>query len=286
MADQEITALIFRPGFSTADTVTEISGRGVGLDVVAAAVQRLGGTIDVETALGAGTKFTLKLPVSAALLRALLVEVGEQIFALPERQVVSVLELASDKIEQIASQQVVIHRGAAVPLHRLAAVLGFDADAAQPELVHLAIVSAGTRMLGLSVDRILRFQDLFLKELHPMLAAVPVIAGASVLGDGRPVLVLDAARAYRPRSGRRSDAGRSTIMTVEDRYLLCRVGRYHISMPVEAVVRIWRARDAGSLLFRQACRSAPPVGRSRRRPRRRARLRDAGTQSACWWSMR
>lgn len=192
MDDQEVTALIFRPGFSTADTVTEISGRGVGLDVVAAAVQRLGGTIDVETALGAGTKFTLKLPVSAALLRALLVEVGNQIFALPERQVVTVLELATDEIDEIAGQRIVIHRGAAVPVHRLAAVLGFDAVEAQPELAHLAIVSAGTRMLGLMVDRVLRFQDLFLKELHPMLAAVPVIAGASVLGDGRPVLVLDA----------------------------------------------------------------------------------------------
>jgi two-component system chemotaxis sensor kinase CheA len=192
MDEQEITALIFRPGFSTADAVTEISGRGVGLDVVAAAVQRLGGSIEIETVLGAGTKFILKLPVSAALLRALLVEIGDQIFALPERQVVTVLEIPTKEIDAIAGQRAVIYRSAAVPVHRLAAVLGFDAGEAQPELAHLAIVAAGTRMLGLQVDRVLRFQDLFLKELHPMLAAVPVIAGASVLGDGRPVLVLDA----------------------------------------------------------------------------------------------
>jgi two-component system chemotaxis sensor kinase CheA len=192
MDEQEINALIFRPGFSTADAVTEISGRGVGLDVVGAAVQRLGGSIDVETALGAGTEFILKLPVSAALLRALLVEVGDQIFALPERQVVTVLELATHEIDEIAGQSIVVHQGAAVPVHRLAAVLGFDPIEAQPALTHLAIVSNGTRVLGLLVDRVLRFQDLFLKELHPMLAAVPVIAGASVLGDGRPVLVLDA----------------------------------------------------------------------------------------------
>jgi len=197
MADREVNALIFRPGFSTADAVTEISGRGVGLDVVAAALQRLGGTIDLETSPGAGTRFTLKLPVSAALLRALLVEVGDQIFALPERQVVTVLELARDGIEEIAGQEIVIHRGAAVPVHRLAAVLGFDASKARSErtqeFTRVAIVSTGTGMLGLSVDRVLRFRDLFLKELHPMLAAVPAIAGASVLGDGRPVLVLDAA---------------------------------------------------------------------------------------------
>jgi two-component system, chemotaxis family, sensor kinase CheA len=134
----------------------------------------------------------MKLPVSAALLRALLVEVGDQIFGLPERQVVTVLEVETDRIEQIAGQQIVIHGGAAVPVHRLAAALGFDASGARPELTHLAIVSTGTRMVGFSVDRVLRFQDLFLKELHPMLAAVPMIAGASVLGDGRPVLILDA----------------------------------------------------------------------------------------------
>jgi two-component system, chemotaxis family, sensor kinase CheA len=192
MQDQEINALIFRPGFSTADAVTEISGRGVGLDVVAAAVQRLGGAIDVETRLGAGTKFILKLPVSAALLRALLVEINDQIFALPERQVATVLEMPTNEIDEIAGQKIVIYRGAAVPVHSLAGVLGFEANAPQLQLTHVAILSTGTWLLGVAVDRVLRFQDLFLKELHPMLAAVPVIAGASVLGDGRAVLVLDA----------------------------------------------------------------------------------------------
>ncbi|WP_020177373.1 chemotaxis protein CheA [Methyloferula stellata] len=197
MADREINALIFQPGFSTADAVTEISGRGVGMDVVAAALQRLGGVIDVESSLGAGTRFTLKLPVSAALLRALLVEVGTQIFALPERQVVSLMERARDEIDEVQGRQIIIYRGTAVPVHRLGAALGFDEveakpDLSKPDLTHIAIVTTGTRMFGLAVDRVLRFQDLFLKELHPMLAAVPVIAGASVLGDGRPVLVLDA----------------------------------------------------------------------------------------------
>ncbi len=197
MADREINALIFQPGFSTADAVTEISGRGVGMDVVAAALQRLGGVVDVESSLGAGTRFTLKLPVSAALLRALLVEVGTQIFALPERQIVSLMERARGEIDEVQGRQIAIYRGTAVPVHRLATALGFDEaepkpDLTKPDLTHIAIVSTGTRMLGLSVDRVLRFQDLFLKELHPMLAAVPMIAGASVLGDGRPVLVLDA----------------------------------------------------------------------------------------------
>ncbi len=194
MTDEEISALIFRPGFSTASAVTEISGRGVGLDVVETTLQRLGGTVEVQSAPGAGTKFILKLPISAALLRTLLVEVGGQVFALPERQVIAVREPAENEIEHAAGQSFILHRGTAVPVRDLARALGFQTGAAAPAAVgHLVIVAAGGRVLGLGVDRVLRFQDLFLKELHPVLAAIPSVAGTSVLGDGRPVLVLDPA---------------------------------------------------------------------------------------------
>jgi two-component system, chemotaxis family, sensor kinase CheA len=192
MADRDVNALIFHPGFSTADAITEISGRGVGLDVVAATLHRLGGTIDVQTIPAAGTKFILKLPLSASLLRALLVDVEGQIFALPERQVMSVLELEKTAIERAGSQDVVLYRGAAVPVHELAAALGFEPREKKSDLVHVVIVSTGTETFGFRVDRVLRFQDLFLKELHPMLAASALIGGASVLGDGRPILVLEA----------------------------------------------------------------------------------------------
>jgi two-component system chemotaxis sensor kinase CheA len=191
LSEREINALIFEPGFSTAETITEISGRGVGLDVVAATLQRLGGTIDMETWPNAGTRFTLKLPVSASLLRALLVEVDSQIFALPERQIVSVLELPREAIETVAGQPIVLHRGTAVPVHHLAAALGLSKAEPQSEFVHVVILTAGSQLLALRVERVLRFQDLFLKELHPMLAASPLIGGASILGDGRAVLVLD-----------------------------------------------------------------------------------------------
>ncbi|MGA3302738.1 MAG: chemotaxis protein CheW [Methylovirgula sp.] len=192
IADSEVTALIFHPGFSTADAVTEISGRGVGLDVVAATLHRLGGTIDVQSTFGSGTTFSLKLPLSASLLRVLLVEVEGQTFALPERQVVNVLEIGRQMVETAGDGRVVLHRGAAVPVHALAAALGFPTTPNDSDLVRLVIVSTGTETIGLQVDRILRFQDLFLKELHPILAASPLIGGASVLGDGRPVLVIEA----------------------------------------------------------------------------------------------
>ncbi|HEY1736552.1 MAG TPA: Hpt domain-containing protein [Methylovirgula sp.] len=192
IADSEVSALIFHPGFSTADTVTEISGRGVGLDVVAATLHRLGGTIDVQSVFGSGTTFSLRLPLSASLLRALLIEVDGQIFALPERQVVNVLEIDRELIESSGDRRIVLHRGAAVPVQHLASALGFPMEPHASGLARLVIVTTGTETLGLEVDRILRFQDLFLKELHPILAASPLIGGASVLGDGRPVLVLEA----------------------------------------------------------------------------------------------
>lgn len=193
MSEREINAFIFRPGFSTASSVSEISGRGVGLDVVETSLQRLGGTIEVESSLGAGTQFTLRLPVSAALLKTLLVEVEGRVFALPERQVIAVQETTDDKIEFAGGQYFVIHRGAAVPVRQLSHALGFGrSETGSIKTSHLVLVSAGPRLLGLSVDRVLRFEDLFLKELHPMLASIPIVAGAAVIGDGSPVLVLDA----------------------------------------------------------------------------------------------
>ncbi len=157
-----------------------------------AAVQRLGGAIDLQTSLGAGTTFTLKLPVSAALLRALLVEVDGQIFGFPERQVVAVLEVSANELRKDGSRWLVSYRSEILPVRWLATSLGFEAPDGPSDFSQIVIASTGARRIALCVGRILHFQDLFLKELHPMLAAVPAIAGASVLGDGSPVLIIDA----------------------------------------------------------------------------------------------
>jgi two-component system chemotaxis sensor kinase CheA len=193
LTEREILALIFRPGFSTAEAVTDISGRGVGMDVVATTLQRLGGTWEVDTKLGAGTRFTLKLPVSAALLTALLFKVGDETLALPERQVAAVAEVEPDEIDLRSGVPAIRHQDRAVPLRDLGSLIGFSASPPRDgEPVRVIIVSTGTRLLALAVDQIEQFQDLFLKELHPMLARLPAVVGASELGDGRPVLVLDA----------------------------------------------------------------------------------------------
>ncbi len=193
LSERDALALIFRPGFSTAEAVTDISGRGVGMDVVANTLERLGGSCEVETSLGHGTRFTLKLPVSAALMTALLFKVDDEVLALPERQIAAVAELEPHDIVERDGVPTIRHQDHAVPLRDLAPLIGFQAKPVRNgEPIRAIIISAGDRKLALAVDQIEHFQDLFLKELHPMLAALPAVAGASELGDGRPVLVLDA----------------------------------------------------------------------------------------------
>jgi chemotaxis protein histidine kinase CheA len=155
------------------------------------AMQKLGGSIHVDTAQGVGTSFTLTIPLSASLLRCLLVSVEDHTFAIPERQILHVAEIEADEIEPIGENQFCAYRDLMIPVHALGRLLGLAVSERHAGRARLVIVSTQTQPVALEVDRILRFQDLFLKELHPVLAEVPAISGASVLGDGRPVLVLD-----------------------------------------------------------------------------------------------
>jgi chemotaxis protein histidine kinase CheA len=190
----EIHRFIFAPGFSTAAKVTETSGRGVGMDVVLTTVQQLGGDIDVATRAGGGATFTLRLPLSAAMQASLLVRVAGQTFGIAERFVSSVLEVAAGDMLEASGRRAIRHNGMALPVYRLADLLWQGAvDATPPPEFHsIVIISNGRETIGLEVDRVRRRQELFLKDLHPLLAACPTVSGAAVLGDGRIVLLLDA----------------------------------------------------------------------------------------------
>jgi chemotaxis protein histidine kinase CheA len=190
----EIHRFIFAPGFSTAAKVTETSGRGVGMDVVLNTVQQLGGDIDVETKAGGGATFTLRLPLSAAMQASLLVRVNSQTFGIAERFVSSVLEVAAEDMLESSGQKAIRHNGMALPVYRLADLLwqGATDGEATPDFLSIVIISNGRETIGLEVDRVRRRQELFLKDLHPLLAACPTVSGAAVLGDGRIVLLLDA----------------------------------------------------------------------------------------------
>lgn len=190
MVPDRIYRFIFAPGFSTAAAVTETSGRGVGMDVVMHAVTRLGGRVDIRTEIGVGTSFILRLPLSAAVLPALLVEISGQTFAIPERNIVAVEEIDGGRLRHAGGRRVLLRGNIALPLHGLAGLLGMDQGMRGGG--HAVVVASGEASIAVEVDRLLRRQELLLRDLHPALAALPGVGGAALLGDGSPILVLDA----------------------------------------------------------------------------------------------
>jgi two-component system, chemotaxis family, sensor kinase CheA len=189
--DPEIFRFIFEAGLSTAAAITETSGRGVGMDVVLTTVRRLSGDIAIRSARGQGTVFTLTLPVSAALQNALIVRVGDQSLAIPERYVAAVMNIAADAVHRIGVQRSIVYRQAVVPIYDLGALLGMAEPVASHADRPTIIASNGRNLIGLEVAAVEHRQELFLKDLHPLLAQFPGVGGASVLNDGRVVLVLD-----------------------------------------------------------------------------------------------
>ena len=193
LTEAEIFPFIFEAGLSTAPVVTETSGRGVGMDVVLSTVRRLNGDIKINSERGRGTAFTLVLPVSAALQTALIVRVGDQSLAIPDRHVLAVAEVETSAIRLIGDHRSILHRQAMLPLYELGSLLGMPCQAppAERRSEPVVVTTNGRQMIGLEVDAIERRQELFLKDLDPRLARFPGVGGASVLGDGSVVLVLD-----------------------------------------------------------------------------------------------
>ena len=210
MSPDRIYRFVFAPGFSTAASVTETSGRGVGMDVVMHTVTRLGGRVDIRTEAGVGTSFILRLPLSAAVLPALLVEIAGQTFAIPERNIVAVEEIDADRLRHAGGRRVLLRGNIALPLHGLAGLLGMSTATGAGG--HAVIVASGEASIAVEVDRLLRRQELLLRDLHPALAALPGVGGAALLGDGSPILVLDAdALIDLARSGGRRREARAEV---------------------------------------------------------------------------
>jgi len=188
---KEILDLIFLPGFTTRETVTEISGRGVGMDVVKRNVSKLSGMIDIETEAGTGTTFTLTLPITLAIIKALIVEAGGQIFAVPLSSVLEIIQTTEDRIETVETREVIAIREETVPLLRLTQVFKLPPKTDNAAL-YLILVGLAERRLGLVVDGLRDQQEIVIKPLGKRLADLPGIAGATELGDKRGVvLVLD-----------------------------------------------------------------------------------------------
>ena len=201
LTDREAVQLIFTEGFSTARTVTDVSGRGVGLDVVVQSMERLNGLIEAETIPGAGTKFTLQLPLTLAIITVLMVEVGGETYALPSGSVVESLRYPRSEVTRIGGRDTLRVRDRVVPLLHLAELFGVAAPPGDD--AYAVIVGRGDRRLGLTVDRLRGQQDVVIKALDPAVSEAAVgIAGATILGDGRVMLILDVAALFEGRRGR------------------------------------------------------------------------------------
>ncbi|SDF61932.1 chemotaxis protein CheA [Thalassobaculum litoreum] len=193
MTEREIHRQIFAPGFSTAAAVTETSGRGVGMDVVLTTLRRLGGAIDIDSEDGEGTRFYLSFPVSAALQRIVVVSDGTRDLGLPERAIIEVIEVDRKQIQTVGERAGIQHRDGFLTVRAIETMLGWETPEVAVDQQAFPVVIIGTpqRRIGVAVHRVKRRQEVFMKELHPALNSVDVLAGATVMGEGQPLLVLD-----------------------------------------------------------------------------------------------
>lgn len=193
LSDREALALIFKPGFSTAEKVTNISGRGVGMDVVKTNVEKLGGSIDIQTVLGAGTTVRLKIPLTLAIIPALVVTCADQRFAIPQVNLRELVGLSSEEarknIHLVGQSEFYRLRGEIIPLVRLSKVLGLESEPGENE--SLVVLNTGAMDFGLVVDGIWDSEEIVVKPLGKHFKDIPVYAGATIMGDGRVALILD-----------------------------------------------------------------------------------------------
>ncbi len=203
MGEKEIMRLIFKPGFSTAEKVTDISGRGVGMDVVHTNLSKLGGTVDLESVMGKGTTVTIKLPLTLAIIPSLLLSVGAEKMAIPQVNLVELVRIsikdASRKIEKVGKAIVMRLRDKLLPLVKLEHVIAKDPVAAAKnvlsgaadKVINIAVVNAGEVHYGIIVDNLLDSSEIVVKPLGQHLKNCKIYAGATILGDGRVALILD-----------------------------------------------------------------------------------------------
>jgi two-component system chemotaxis sensor kinase CheA len=197
--DRELLQLLFLPGFSTAETITSVSGRGVGLDVVKTNVERIGGTIDLQSELGVGTTFKVKIPLTLAIIPALIVTSGGDRFAIPQVSLLEIVRLEGEddcrRIERIQGVPFFRLRGELLPLVDLNRILGTPSDKIAPgvdPVANIVVLQADNRRFGLIVAEVNDTEEIVVKPLARQLKQIPIYSGTTIMGDGRVALILDA----------------------------------------------------------------------------------------------
>jgi two-component system chemotaxis sensor kinase CheA len=192
MTDKEIINLLFLPSFSTAKQVTDISGRGVGLDVVRSKIESLSGEVEVKSELGVGSTWTIRLPLTLAIIQALMVVVGGEKYAISLGSIETIETIEPDEVKFVQNEEVINLRGTVIPLIRLPEVLDVESAKGPDDSLVVVIVKKGDRMAGLVIDELIGQQEIVIKSLGKYIKQCKFISGATILGDGEVALILDA----------------------------------------------------------------------------------------------
>ncbi len=191
MSQKEIINLLFMPSFSMAKKITDISGRGVGLDVVRSNIEALGGDVEVNSKLGEGSKFTVRLPLTLAIIQALMVEIRDEKYAIALGSIQTIEDISVNEIRYVEAKEVIHIRGIVIPIIRLDKILDIEPLEEEPENLTVVIVKKGDSQAGLVVDNLMGQQEIVIKSLGKFIKANKIISGATILGDGEMALILD-----------------------------------------------------------------------------------------------
>lgn len=194
--DREAIELIFAPGFSSAEKITDISGRGVGMDVVRTNIKNLKGSVSTHSEVGKGTRFTLSLPLTLAIIDALMVNVSGQMYAIPLDAVSETTKIEAVRLTDVKGRKAVTLRGEVLGVVELAEMLGLPRTDPLPEVLAVVVIHDNDRRLGLVVDRLLERQEIVIKPLGAYLGDLKGISGATIMGDGSVILILDPHEVY------------------------------------------------------------------------------------------
>ena len=191
MSDRDLINLLFKAGFSTVDKVTDLSGRGVGLDVVKSKIEAINGTVEVISTLGQGSKFVIRLPLTLAIIQALMVNLNQEKFAIPLNNIKEITTIETSKITMVQDQEVVLYRNKTLPIIRMKQVLDIQHEIDSLDELIVVIVKKGDVEAGLVVDSLIGQQEIVIKSLGKYLTGIKAIAGATILGNGSVALIVD-----------------------------------------------------------------------------------------------
>ncbi|MBQ2472868.1 MAG: chemotaxis protein CheA [Lachnospira sp.] len=192
MTEKEAVDLLFRPSFSTAEKITDVSGRGVGLDVVKSKIEALGGDVEVKSVFGQGSTFSIRLPLTLAIIQALMVKLGEEKYAISLGSIETIEDIAISEIKYVHAKEVIHLRGSVIPLIRLRELLDVPGEPEESDTIVVVIVRKGDKLAGLVVDSLIGQMEIVIKSLGKYISINKMISGATILGDGSVALIIDA----------------------------------------------------------------------------------------------